>query len=107
MTRNDAFMTTGMSSAVDRRLKQVKTERKEKGKAETERVAPVAEPVMALIAAMKDNVTNVKHVMLNDVLTDEQKLKTMERMKQDYELLTQVENNLKKLFKRQKEAEDE
>lgn len=105
--RNDGYLYSGMSSKVDRKVAEQRKEQKEAAERTVERVAPSLEPVLAEVQKMKDSVTNVKNVLFNDGLTEDQKLKLMERMKLDYELLTEVERRIKTVFKARREPSND
>lgn len=98
-TRNDASLYSGMSSAIDRKVAAQRKDSKEESEKLAEKVLPIAEPVLKVITDMKAAVTSVSNVLLDPSLSEEQKLHNMERMKADYELLSKVETNLRKLFK--------
>lgn len=90
MSRNDASLYSGLSSPKKQAI--------EKAKAEEPAKDVKAEAVLSEIAKMKHDVISVENVLLDDTMSEEQKLHRIERLKGDYDILAELERRMKKLL---------
>jgi DNA-binding winged helix-turn-helix (wHTH) protein len=90
MSRDDSMLYSGLSSTRKVELK--------KAKEETTKLEPKAEDVLKVLAEMKAEVTSVDRIVLDETITEDAKLRRIERIRGDYELLTKLEKRMKQLL---------
>lgn len=90
MSRNDGALYSGLASPA-----RLRTEKK---KEEVTKLDPKAEAVLEEIAKMKAQITSVESVLIDESLTDEQRIRQMERMRDRYTDLSSLEKRMKTLL---------
>jgi predicted transcriptional regulator len=90
MSRNDGALYSGLASPA-----RLRTEKK---KEEVTKLDPKAEAVLEELAKMKAQVTNVESILVDDSLTLEQRVRQVERMRDRYEDLNNLEKRMKTLL---------
>lgn len=87
MSRDDSMLYSGMSSP-----RKVELDKK---KDEVKKLDKKAESVLEEIKKLKEEVTSIEHVLLDDSLGEEVRLRRIERIKGDYDLLNKLEKRMK------------
>lgn len=90
MSRNDAYLHSGLTAPVRReKLQQLSQETK---------LDPKAEMVLDEIAKLKASAMDITKIVMDDTLADDVKLRTLERMRERFNDLTILEQRMQKLL---------
>lgn len=89
-SRNDGYLHSGLQPPV--RKQQLKA------KEEETKLEPKAEAVLTEIAKIKAELVSVEHLLLDDSLIPETRLRKVQRLKDQYDIVNRLETRMKKLL---------
>jgi hypothetical protein len=90
MSRNDGALYSGLASPA-----RLRTEKK---KEEVTKLDPKAEAVLEEIARMKAGVMSIENVLKDNTVDMEQRIRELDRMRDQYDFLTSLEKRMKTLL---------